>query len=498
MPRCTPRGPGDRAVPDHRVDVVDRAEAEALLSAMLAVLGAEPLSTGGRNPAGSPPVPARDVDCVRERAHDPAVDELLEHLRGWAAELLPGQRRPLDDTEDLFEAGADSVGLLRLAARAQRAGWHVQTRRVFEQPTLLGVASAASRMEVAPGPESSSDRPGSRPATPTERRMWLLEQVGDLPRGAYVVPTAMHVRGPLRTDVLAQAFRLLGERHRALRTTIAGASGGSLTATIHHDARLHLQVLPEARDAGQVARDQVAEGLDPTRLPLARASVAERAPGEWLVVATVHHVRRRRPFRRHHGGGPVAGVRRTAGRTSAPPAVHGRRRPGNRDVRPRGARTLLVRAPGRRGACRPARTGPGHRHVGPPRVGGGAPGERGTFRDPFRKRRRTPRTGLHAPRHAVHGPGHGRRHGPVGPRQRGGHLRRRALVRVGWPPKDLPTATGPTPSPYRFARAATPTRGSCSSRCGVPCWMAWRTERCPSRTSSRPGARGARAGRCSR
>ena len=280
---------------DHRNDLIAGAEAEQLLSALVTALSNGALPATAFAPAGAEVTDAENNDAPAAPEGLPLGDsgqhELLGQLAGWAHELVPEIQGSLAPHDDLFEAGADSLRLLRLVALARRAGWHVDTRQVFQEPTLLGIARGARRSDAgAQGDSVAVPPPTTRPATATERRMWLLQEMQDVPVDAYVVPAVMRVHGRLDVEALRDAFRLVGERHPALRTTVAPAADGGLEATTQPDPELELELLTEGDDPGVIAREQIARGFDLARLPLARASVVEAVPDEWLVVVTVHHV----------------------------------------------------------------------------------------------------------------------------------------------------------------------------------------------------------------
>ncbi|WP_405594578.1 condensation domain-containing protein [Streptomyces sp. NBC_01410] len=81
--------------------------------------------------------------------------------------------------------------------------------RVLMEQRLAGLA--------APAREAPDPRPERPPLAPAQRRLWFIHQ---LSRGslAYNVPTAYRLRGPLDTEALERAVRLVVRRHEVLRT----------------------------------------------------------------------------------------------------------------------------------------------------------------------------------------------------------------------------------------------------------------------------------------
>ncbi|MFC4117735.1 non-ribosomal peptide synthetase/MFS transporter [Nonomuraea zeae] len=87
----------------------------------------------------------------------------------------------------------------------------------------LAVRLAAARRAAArtvPGIPVREEGSATAPS-PAQARLWFLDQLaepGD--RGAYNVPTALRLRGPLDTAALLAAVRELAERHEVLRTLV--------------------------------------------------------------------------------------------------------------------------------------------------------------------------------------------------------------------------------------------------------------------------------------
>ncbi|WP_327584288.1 amino acid adenylation domain-containing protein [Nonomuraea sp. NBC_00507] len=150
----------------------------------------------------------------------------------------------------------------------------------------LAVRLAAARRAAArtvPG-IPARDKGTPAPPSPAQARLWFLDQLaepGD--RGAYNVPTAVRLRGPLDTAALLAAVRELAERHEVLRTlvdqdrtVVVGADRVPITvADLDDPERLEREAYrPFALDAE----------------PPARAVLFRLDDDEHVLLLTVHHI----------------------------------------------------------------------------------------------------------------------------------------------------------------------------------------------------------------
>ncbi|WP_377267906.1 amino acid adenylation domain-containing protein [Peterkaempfera sp. SMS 1(5)a] len=147
--------PGERLLLalDHRPEAVPAAAAERMLTRLQELLAAWAAAPGrpvGDLPsAGTAEVPARDLaretvreparDVVRDTVREPAP-EVVREVAALAGELLGG---PVGPDDDLFAAGLDSVGALRLTGRiGKRYGRAPDVQVVFRSRTARRLAAA--------------------------------------------------------------------------------------------------------------------------------------------------------------------------------------------------------------------------------------------------------------------------------------------------------------------------------------------------------------------
>jgi amino acid adenylation domain-containing protein len=130
-----------------------------------------------------------------------------------------------------------------------------------------------------------------------QERLWLLDQLGE--GGAYLLPHAFRVSGPLAVPALAEAFRGLVDRHEILRTTYE-LEGGEPVQVVHEELAPGLPVVdltglpPGAREveASRITRAEADRPIDLARGPALRLRLLRLAPEEHLLLETVHHISR--------------------------------------------------------------------------------------------------------------------------------------------------------------------------------------------------------------
>jgi amino acid adenylation domain-containing protein len=199
--------------------------------------------------ATSPHTPAPE-GAMQTRVH-----ALL--CRTWGLDHLPVRTSFLD-------LGLNSIDLMRAAnALGQHLGVRPGIHQLFEGPTVasvaaliealqaaqptacsgLGVGASTSSIKATPNGQPQGDAhptsPDWSPLTPSQRSLWLLEQLH--PEDAvYNEPAALHLYGPLNVSALQAALRDIVRRHDSLRMRFALRDGEPMQRAC----------APEAPDAG--------------------------------------------------------------------------------------------------------------------------------------------------------------------------------------------------------------------------------------------------------
>ncbi|HSL81515.1 MAG TPA: amino acid adenylation domain-containing protein, partial [Thermoanaerobaculia bacterium] len=173
-------------------------------------------------------LPAPEGGALPAAGAAPPRDALEELLAGIWAEVLGRPRVGIRD--GFFDLGGHSLLATRVVARVRQAlGVEVPLRRIFERPTVEGLAEALRA--AAPGADEGARprlepvaREGPLPASYAQERLWFLDRL-DPGTSAYDVPAVFRLRGSLRPPLLARALREVVRRHEALRTVFDEVDG---------------------------------------------------------------------------------------------------------------------------------------------------------------------------------------------------------------------------------------------------------------------------------
>ncbi|MEF7612898.1 amino acid adenylation domain-containing protein [Aquincola sp. MAHUQ-54] len=134
------------------------------------------------------------------------------------------------------------------------------------------------------------------PVSFAQRRLWFIDQL--VPGNAfYNLHAAVPLKGPVDAAVLARALNALVERHEALRTTFVVAGDEPMQRVAES---LHIELPAEdlaalaldarARRVAEAAQDEAQRPFDLAAGPLLRARLLRRAPGDQVLLVTLHHI----------------------------------------------------------------------------------------------------------------------------------------------------------------------------------------------------------------
>jgi amino acid adenylation domain-containing protein len=191
-------------------------------------LAALPLTPNGKVDRKALPAPESWAPAG-ERYVAPAgpVEELVAAV--WA-QVLHAERIGAED--NFFDRGGHSLLATQVMSRLHAAlGVELPLRRLFETPTVRGLARAAEQARlggealslppISPAPRED----GGLPLSFAQERMWFLHQ---LTPGltAYNLIVAARLRGFLVLPILARSISAISRRHEALRTIFAASEEG--------------------------------------------------------------------------------------------------------------------------------------------------------------------------------------------------------------------------------------------------------------------------------
>ncbi|MEU0542643.1 amino acid adenylation domain-containing protein [Nocardia sp. NPDC005978] len=273
------------------------------------VLDAIPLSPSGKLDRRALPAPVWELAQGRE----PSTPS--EILVATAMAEVVGREQVCAD-HDFFELGGTSLSATRLVAQlAAATGRQLGVRAVFEHPTPEQLARVVDELLARDSdvPElTRGHRPGRIPLSPAQQRLWFLNRF-DTDSGAYNIPVALRLRGPLDEDALRSALLDVVQRHEALRTLFPQDADGPHQLVLPLDrsaetptgatvpgesprgpARTARFAMPVTALPGDAIAEHLnaaaARGFDlATELPL-RAELLRVAADDHVLVVVVHHI----------------------------------------------------------------------------------------------------------------------------------------------------------------------------------------------------------------
>jgi amino acid adenylation domain-containing protein len=207
--------------------------------------------------------------------------------------------------DNFFEVGGHSLLATQLLARLRETlKIDLPLRRIFESPTVAGIAAAIDSLQprdidrapTAPAGILPAARDGELPLSFSQQRLWFLDhfQPGN---NFYNVPAAFRLSGDLNLHALESSLSRIVERHEALRTTIDTRDGRPLQCI--HPAepvrvrRVDLTDVPAALREGRARGVAQAEAERPFDLrlgPLFRGTLIVLEPNEHILILNLHHI----------------------------------------------------------------------------------------------------------------------------------------------------------------------------------------------------------------
>ncbi|MEO6088175.1 MAG: amino acid adenylation domain-containing protein, partial [Umezawaea sp.] len=196
--------------------------------------------------------------------------------------------------DDFFSLGGHSLSAGKVVSRVRELfGASVSVRALFENPTVEGFAAVVgATAKTAPTPITRVDRPGPRPLSSAQLRLWMLTEL-DPESTAYNMGELYRLRGPVDLGALTAAIENLVARHEVLRTTFPVAAGGPVQV-VDERWRGAVELGTTERPADEVVKALTARvmghSFDLERGPLFRAEVLRLGHDDHLLALTMHHI----------------------------------------------------------------------------------------------------------------------------------------------------------------------------------------------------------------
>jgi nonribosomal peptide synthetase DhbF len=263
---------------------------EHMLPGSFVVLDHLPVTANGKVDrdslaAAQPPHPGR---AGGRAPHSPRQQLLCDLV----AAILDRPAVGIDD--DFFELGGNSLDAVRLVNRVHRVlGVELSIEDLFEART---VAAVEQRLRADPARPvlAARPRPAEIPLSFAQQRVWFLDQIHD-GNGAYHIPYALRLSGPVDPTALESAFGDVIGRHEILRTVYRDRDGVPFQQVLAPaDVTFALEVRAAGAEVPDLAGAQVLDlAKAPFRLdvdlPL-RATLFVGTPTRSVLVIVAHHI----------------------------------------------------------------------------------------------------------------------------------------------------------------------------------------------------------------
>jgi amino acid adenylation domain-containing protein len=271
----------------------------ALVPARFVSVLALPRTSGGKVDFRALPEP--EADAAEHRSPRTPVEEVVA---GFWCELLgldsAGMARiGLDD--NFLALGGHSLLAVQLLSRIHSAfAVDLPLRDILDAADLEVLAARIEKARNAsPPPPMATLEPGAedyRPMSFSQERLWFLAQL-EPTSPAYNIPASLRLEGEVDPGRLQRALGLVAARHEVLRTRYPTKEGRPVREILAQGPELQgvvdlSSLAPAQRQRATerwIANEAVAPfdlGRDlPVRLRLLRTG-----PGEWILLATLHHI----------------------------------------------------------------------------------------------------------------------------------------------------------------------------------------------------------------
>ncbi|MES1245199.1 MAG: non-ribosomal peptide synthase/polyketide synthase, partial [Acidobacteriota bacterium] len=241
-----------------------------------------------------------EVELQSDRAYVAPRDPTEELLAVLWTQVLGVERVGVED--DFFGLGGHSLLATRLMARVREAfGVDVPLRSLFESSSLAGLAQEVRTIQrsgsgLAMPPIEPVGRTEPLPLSFAQQRLWFLGQL-EPDNPAYNVPIALRVTGDLDVRVFDRTLGEIVRRHESLRTRF-GMDGADPVQVIDpaypwRTPVIDLGALPadvREREVFRLATEEAQTPFDLARGPLLRVRLLALAPGERVVLFSMHHI----------------------------------------------------------------------------------------------------------------------------------------------------------------------------------------------------------------
>jgi len=266
-----------------------------MVPARLQLLDRLPLNPNGKVDRKALP----EITDESAAAFSAPVDALEQEVaQAWAEVLGMAE---VGRFEHFFEAGGHSLLATQVVARLHRAGHTgIGVRELFSHPRLCDFADCLRQAQPAAvtGPQlrALGDKV-SAPLSLAQRRLWIAEQFSQ-GSGAYGMPLALRLAGPLQVECLHQALQALVQRHEVLRSAVDCDDEGEPLLLIRSAVSIALPCedlsrLGAAEQQLHVLEAQLAnvrQAIPLDQAPMLRAGLLRLSGEAHVLLLNMHHI----------------------------------------------------------------------------------------------------------------------------------------------------------------------------------------------------------------
>ncbi|KYC40344.1 non-ribosomal peptide synthetase [Scytonema hofmannii PCC 7110] len=269
-----------------------------MVPAAFVMLDAMPLNPNGKVDRRALPVPDASHFIAANNFVAPRTptEEVLAAI--WM-QVLGLERVGIHD--NFFELGGHSLLATQVISRLRQTfGAEISVQRLFETPTIAGLASAISTFEnQSPNQHLTIPRRTNRDSAPlsyVQQQLWFLAQLKP-DSAAYNIVEAIQLQGDLKVDVLQKSLDAIVVHHEALRTNFI-AEDGNPVQVIGEPRSVELKVIdlkdcPLSARASVVKQQLQDEAHRPFNLAsdlMLRGCLFELSPQEHVLLLVMHHI----------------------------------------------------------------------------------------------------------------------------------------------------------------------------------------------------------------
>ncbi|KFN01510.1 non-ribosomal peptide synthetase [Bacillus clarus] len=265
---------------------VSESLASYMVPSAFVILKELPLTPNGKIDRKALPAPDFNQIVSERMARNPK-EEILSDL---FAEVLGLSRIGIDD--NFFEMGGHSLIASRLMGRIRETlGVEVGIGKLFETPTIAGLAKQLDSAQSARPTIKKANRPKEVPLSFAQRRLWFLNCL-EGPSPTYNIPLVIRMSGELSKEALEGAFQDVVEKHETLRTIFPNSLGSSYQKILDMN-EVKLDVIMTKTSEGaleEMLSEAVRYSFNLDAEPAIRLQLFEIKRDEHVLLILLHHI----------------------------------------------------------------------------------------------------------------------------------------------------------------------------------------------------------------